>query len=202
VQDDEREEDQSLTVVKELAASNQCYDVSDPHCSISLLNDNIQQTQKATKNKESKNVSGIQDELDELVATNMELINDYAKQRNHINELQSENDRLLNRSSNVKSTNSKQQKIVVEDVNEEDKLNCSRYSGSLHLTNDVQKRSLETDISFESYDIQIPTTRKPKGTLLTGSSIIRNVNTEHFQLEIEPICARGGKINDITKRLL
>jgi hypothetical protein len=71
VQDDEREEDQSLTVVKELAASNQCYDVSDPHCSISLLNDNIQQTQKATKNKESKNVSGIQDELDELVATNM-----------------------------------------------------------------------------------------------------------------------------------
>ena len=126
MQDDEREEDQSLTVVKELAASNQCYDVSDPHCSISLLNDNIQQTQKATKNKESKNVSGIQDELDELVATNMELINDYAKQRNHINELQSENDRLLNRSSNVKSMNSKQQKIVVEDVNEEDKLNCSR----------------------------------------------------------------------------
>jgi len=55
VQDDEREEDQSLTVVKELAASNQCYGVSYPHCSISLPNDNIQQTQKPTKNKESKN---------------------------------------------------------------------------------------------------------------------------------------------------
>jgi len=107
-----------------------------------------------------KTVSGIQDQLDKLVATNTELINDYVKQRNHINELQSENDRLrflLNISSNVKSTNSKQQKIVVEDVNE-DKLNCSRYSGSLHRTNDVQKRSLETDFSFESYDIQIPTT--------------------------------------------
>jgi hypothetical protein len=50
VQDDERDEDQTLTVVKELAASNQCDDVSDPHCSISNPKDNIQQTQKPTKN--------------------------------------------------------------------------------------------------------------------------------------------------------
>jgi hypothetical protein len=66
----------------------------------------------------------------------MELINDYVKQMNHINELQLENDRLrslLNISPNIKSTNSKQQKIVVEDVNE-DKLNCSRCSGFLHHT--------------------------------------------------------------------
>jgi len=49
-----------------------------------------------------KTVGGIQDQLDKLVATNMELIIDYVKQMNHINELQSENDRLrslLNRSS-------------------------------------------------------------------------------------------------------
>jgi hypothetical protein len=50
VQDDERDEDQTLTVVKELAAGNQCDDVSDPHCSISNPKDNIQQTQKPTKN--------------------------------------------------------------------------------------------------------------------------------------------------------
>ena len=83
-----------------------------------------------------KTVSGIQDQLNKLVATNMELINDYVKQMNHINELQLENDRLrslLNISPNIKSTNSKQQKIVVEDVNE-DKLNCSRCSGFLHHT--------------------------------------------------------------------
>jgi paraquat-inducible protein B len=145
-----------------------------------------------------KTVSGIQDQLDKLVATNMKLINESIKQMNHINELQSENDRLrslLNRSSNINTTNSKQQEIAVEDLNE-DKFNCSRYPGSHHRTNDVQKRSLEPDIFIESYDIQNPTTSKPKGTLLTGISIIRKFNTKHFQLEIELICVRGGKIND------
>ena len=43
-------EGQNITVVKDLAASNPCDDVSDPHCSISQPTDNINHNTK-TKQK-------------------------------------------------------------------------------------------------------------------------------------------------------
>ena len=44
--------------------------------------------------------------------------------------------------------------------------------------------------------------KKPSGTLLIGSSIIRDINTKNYELDVKPICIRGGKISDITHELL
>ena len=40
------------------------------------------------------------------------------------------------------------------------------------------------------------------GTLLAGRSIIRDISRDSHFLEFDPICVRGGKVNDISERLL
>ena len=44
--------------------------------------------------------------------------------------------------------------------------------------------------------------KKPAGTLLAGSSIIRDITQKNFQLDRKPICIRAGKVTDITNELL
>jgi len=39
-------------------------------------------------------------------------------------------------------------------------------------------------------------------TLLVGSSVIRDISTERFVLEMKPKCSRGGKVNDISLELI
>lgn len=41
-----------------------------------------------------------------------------------------------------------------------------------------------------------------KGTLLMGSSIIRDIRSESFDCVIDPICVRGGRVSDLTAELL
>ena len=44
--------------------------------------------------------------------------------------------------------------------------------------------------------------KKASGSLLAGSSIIRDINNKNYQLDMKPLCVRGGKANDITNELL
>lgn len=43
---------------------------------------------------------------------------------------------------------------------------------------------------------------KRKGTLLIGSSIIRDIKKDSYNIDREPVCIRGGRISDITASLL
>jgi hypothetical protein len=44
--------------------------------------------------------------------------------------------------------------------------------------------------------------QEPSGTLLTGSSLIRDITKKKYNLDSVPICVRGGVISDITAQLL
>lgn len=41
-----------------------------------------------------------------------------------------------------------------------------------------------------------------RGTLLVGSSVIRDITTDAFKLDNQPLCVRGGRVSDITAELL
>ena len=43
---------------------------------------------------------------------------------------------------------------------------------------------------------------KAYGTLLIGSSVIHNVNTKTYELDIKLICLRGRRICDVTNEVL
>ncbi|CAG2206239.1 unnamed protein product [Mytilus edulis] len=40
------------------------------------------------------------------------------------------------------------------------------------------------------------------GTLLVGSSVIRDITTDAFKLDDQPLCVQGGRVSDITAELL
>jgi len=49
----------------------------------------------------------------------------------------------------------------------------------------------------------LPAERKrANGTLLVGSSIIRDINKKKNDIDMDPICIRGDKVHDVTERLL
>ncbi|VDI49573.1 Hypothetical predicted protein [Mytilus galloprovincialis] len=56
--------------------------------------------------------------------------------------------------------------------------------------------------SQSSRSLKPKESKRSTGTLLIGSSIIRDINKNKFILDTDPICVRGGKTNDITQRLL
>jgi hypothetical protein len=56
---------------------------------------------------------------------------------------------------------------------------------------------LSTSTPTENSDVP-----KPKGTLLIGSSIIRDINKRRFECDTDPICIHEGKVNDISSAIL
>ena len=44
--------------------------------------------------------------------------------------------------------------------------------------------------------------KKRRGTLLVGSSVIREITKYTFDCDTDPICVRGGRVSDITAKLL
>jgi hypothetical protein len=44
--------------------------------------------------------------------------------------------------------------------------------------------------------------KKASGSLLAGSSIIRDINNKNYQLDMKPLCVRGGKANDYRAVLI
>lgn len=44
--------------------------------------------------------------------------------------------------------------------------------------------------------------KKRRGTLLVGSSVIREITKYTFACDTDPICVRGGRVSDITAKLL
>ena len=70
-------------------------------------------------------------------------------------------------------------------------------------TNEKENRSLEQDLLGETMKTNTEELREQNhGTLLTGSSIIRDINQKDFDIDTEPICIRGGHVSDITAALL
>ncbi|CAC5359443.1 unnamed protein product [Mytilus coruscus] len=83
----------------------------------------------------------------------------------------------------------------------------SRFN-SILTTEPVSDNLVEISCDDQPCSSQLSRSVKPKetkrstGTLLIGSSIIRDINKNKFVLDTDPICVRGGKINEITERLL
>jgi regulator of replication initiation timing len=44
--------------------------------------------------------------------------------------------------------------------------------------------------------------KKRRGTLLVGSSVIREITKYTYDCDTDPICVRGGRVSDITAKLL
>lgn len=66
--------------------------------------------------------------------------------------------------------------------------------------------NVESNSNYETEEI-IPSSNDTdivtcKGTLIAGSSVIKDITRERFILDNEPICVRGGRITDISAKLL
>jgi hypothetical protein len=60
-----------------------------------------------------------------------------------------------------------------------------------------EEAHLSTSTPTENSDV-----RKPKATLLIGSSIIKDIKKRRFECDTDPMCIRGGKVNDISSAIL
>ena len=83
--------------------------------------------------------------------------------------------------------------LANETASEDNNINRPSSSVQSVVNDDAKKYSTNEPLS---------TGQKPKGTLLIGSSIIRDINTTRFHLDPEPKCIRGGKVVDVTAELL
>jgi hypothetical protein len=66
--------------------------------------------------------------------------------------------------------------------------------------------NVESNSNYETEEI-IPSSNDTdivtcKGTLIAGSSVIKDITSERFILDNEPICVLGGRITDISAKLL
>ncbi|CAC5410979.1 KDM5 [Mytilus coruscus] len=69
---------------------------------------------------------------------------------------------------------------------------------NMDLVRDVASRTTQ----INELSVKPKETKRSTGTLLIGNSVIRDINKNKFVLDMDPICVRGGKINDITERLM
>jgi hypothetical protein len=102
----------------------------------------------------------------------MDLVRDTSAKIVRIHELEAENKRLRDSIKSI-STNNQDTEIHV-----------------------CEEAHLSTSTPTENSDV-----RKPKGTLLIGSSIIRDINKRRFECDTDPMCIRGGKVNDQQESL-
>ena len=103
----------------------------------------------------------------------MDLVRDTAAKIVRIHELEAENKRLRD---SVKS------------------ISTNNQDTAIHV---CEEAHLSTSTPKENSDV-----RKPKGTLLIGSSIIIEINKRRFECDTDPMCIRGGKVNDISSAIL
>lgn len=120
-----------------------------------------------------RTVLKISEQLDAVIKNNMDLVRDTAAKIVRIHELEAENKRLRDSVKSI-STNNQDTEIHV-----------------------CEEAHLSTSTPTENSDV-----RKPKGTLLIGSSIIRDINKRRFECDTDPMCIRGGKVNDISSAIL
>ena len=77
--------------------------------------------------------------------------------------------------------------------------NAEKHSNDIpHVSNTCQ--SLPCDHAKTIDEAEVICERK--GTLLMGSSIIRDIKSKSFDCVIDPICVRGGRVSDLTAELL
>jgi hypothetical protein len=116
-----------------------------------------------------RTVLKISEQLDAVIKNNMDLVRDTAAKIVRIHELEAENKRLRD---SVKS------------------ISINNQDTEIHIYEEVH---LSTSTPTANNDV-----RKPKGTLLIGGSIIRDINKRRFECDTDPMCIRGGKVNDIS----
>ena len=152
-----------------------------------------------------KIVREIQNQLLLLSTCNQDLTKSLVDKTEMIQSLQDENNRLRNminsQHSNTQDSRAaanvnvpSYKNILANETASEDN-NITRPSSSVQsvVNDDAKEYSTNEPLS---------TGQKPKGTLLIGSSIIRDINTTRFHLDSEPKCIRGGKVVDVTAELL
>ena len=120
-----------------------------------------------------RTVLKISEQLDAVIKNNMDLVRDTAAKIVRIHELEAENKRLRDSVKSISTNNQDTEIHVCEEVH------------------------LSTSTPTENNDV-----RKPKGTLLIGGSIIRDINKRRFECDTDPMCIRGGKVNDISSAIL
>lgn len=124
-----------------------------------------------------KVVKEIQGQLSSIMNCNKDLVRDVASKTVRIQQLQSENERLrklLDRNQTESKTVDQQNTVSPTDDNLPESLN--------------QETPVKVTEVF--------------GTLLAGSSIIRDFNRNKFFMNFDPICVRGGNVSDIAQCLL
>jgi hypothetical protein len=127
-------------------------------------------------------VNKIESLLEQVVKTNGDLLDKLTKKTEELSLLQSENDRL---------------RTIVDRSNAWNTISTTTICTENDLFDQPEKVDDGTDNKANKCSKQ-----EPSGTLLTGSSIIRDITKKKYNLDSVPICVRGGVISDITAQLL
>jgi len=145
----------------------------------------------------------IKDQMSCIVQQNMDLVRDVSSKIVRINELQSENDRLriiIEQDNNNKNNSNG---ITTRNTSAEFNSNASKKSCDSVGIVPTQQIDFNNPCSNNMDDSSMTRQhRKSSGTLLVGSSIIRDISTKRFVMEMKPKCIRGGKVNDISLELM
>ena len=133
-----------------------------------------------------KTLADINTRLDQLAEVNEDLVRQLSTKLITIQELQSENARLRDNGSVQTHADHSD-----TDMRAEAELSGAQERHDFIEIPDLDMSSSENESTPVRHD-----------TLLTGDSIIRDITQSGFALDTEPICVRGGKVSDITARLL
>ncbi|CAC5422129.1 unnamed protein product [Mytilus coruscus] len=94
---------------------------------------------------------------------------------------------------NLQQENNRLRDSLTRDKKQENECECTTKLNN-HSCKKDDLRDKQRNIAENS---------KPhRGTLLVGSSVIRDITTDAFKLDNQPLCVRGGRVSDITAELL
>lgn len=130
-----------------------------------------------------KMIKQISEQLSAIMKANSDLVRDFSAKVVQIHDLKSENERL------------RQMVRKSDDRND----HVERGVKTTHVT---QENNHAEDRRVRTSEPPKPEILDSFGTLVAGSSIIRDISRETHFLEFDPICVRGGKINHISECLL
>lgn len=145
----------------------------------------------------------IQSNLSSLVKCNMDLVSDIAAKTVTIQQLKDENDRLREMIK-AQNTTTKAPPQIPQSRTEKP------------VTKNVQERPCTKSADRGTDDFPLPATthserdstsvktgkKKPSGTFLIGSSIIKGITEDKYELDRPPMCIRGGTVHSVNAKVL
>ncbi|VDH92689.1 Hypothetical predicted protein [Mytilus galloprovincialis] len=77
-----------------------------------------------------------------------------------------------------------------------------KQENECEITTKLNNHSCKKDDFRDKQRNSAENSKPHRGTLLVGSSVIRDITTDAFKLDKQPLCVRGGRVSDITAELL